>query len=115
MTLRSAAIAIAALLSLALVACKGGRVPDGEGGDNGGPRGEGGACGTCASVFVNGGIVCGPGASSDAFDALSFCACADTCASACGGNLCVNTPADEMCGECVTANCADEQKTCAEN
>ncbi len=114
-TLRSAVIALAAAVSLALVACKGGRVPDGEGGDNGGPRGEGGACGTCADVYVNGGIPCGPGASADAYDALALCACAGGCGTPCGGNFCVGAPADMACGECLLASCTAQQKSCAEH
>jgi hypothetical protein len=99
---------------VALCACKGGGIA-GSGGDNGGPRSGDDGCGTCAEVYVNGGIACGPGPSSDAFDALSLCACAGACDNACGASLCTTQPADEACGACLTMNCAAEEMTCAQN
>lgn len=104
----------AAALLVMLVACKGGAIA-GSGGDNGGPRNSDDGCGTCAQVFVNGGITCGPGPSSDAFDALSLCACTGPCASACGASLCSTLPADKDCGTCVSTSCVEEEMACVEN
>src|SRR5262249_8180350 len=52
----------AALASLiaSLAACKGGAIMEPDAG-NGDIEGTDGLCGTCAYVYVNGGIPCGPG------------------------------------------------------
>ncbi len=80
--------------------------------------GSGGAasCDTCANVYTNGGIVCAPGSSSDAWQALALCACdVGPCESACYKSFCQSMPADMACGTCLVAKCAAQETTCAGN
>jgi hypothetical protein len=95
--------AIAALLAIG--ACKQGAATVGPGDTS---------CGSCASVFANGGIPCGDTASSDAYDDLLTCAC-DTCSTECSDTLCSMEPPSSACGKCLEAKCVDEQATCGDN
>src|SRR3954454_5236145 len=105
MNLRSSALVLATLMTVGLAACK-----------NNGSDSAGDLCGTCSDVFVNGGVVCGGTSGSDAWDALSLCACGDgPCASACGGSLCNNESSDLMCGTCLVDSCSKQEKACADN
>jgi hypothetical protein len=88
-------------------------------------------CDTCYNVYVNGGIVCAPGTSSDAWRSLSLCACGNgICADVCGDNFCSSMPANEACGACLIGqgegldagepdggfpSCAAEEANCAAN
>jgi hypothetical protein len=111
------ALALTVLLTFHLVACSSGGgngIPVPDAGESADIVGTPGVCGTCAYTYVNGGIACGPGSSADAFDALSACACAGPCASACN-TLCTNLPADQMCGQCLMQSCAEQVSRCAEN
>lgn len=101
--LRAAALSLFALLGFA--ACTGGDLP-------------GGACSTCADVYTNGGIVCGPGPSADAWRTLSDCACGSgPCFSACtgAGNFCTTGPATKDCSMCLADSCAAATAQCAAN
>ena len=95
--------AVAALL--AICACKQGAATVGPGDT---------ACGSCASVFANGGIPCGDTASSDAYDALLGCAC-DTCVAECSDSLCASEASSAACGDCLEAKCVEAQAGCADN
>lgn len=87
----------------------------GSGGTGTNPDG-GPVCDTCANVYTNGGIVCGPGSSADAWRALSLCACqGSTCGSTCGGNFCNSLPASDTCGACLVQFCSAQTMTCAAN
>jgi hypothetical protein len=105
--LLAAAIPPAVMLSVA--ACSGTTMTGGD------------ACGTCASVYVNGGIVCSPGDDYDAWQMLDTCACGPTCFSACqqavdgGANLCTTGAADSNCNNCIMNNCLPQQAACAAN
>jgi hypothetical protein len=97
------------LLLLGIAACTGNTVP-------------GGACGTCAEVFTNGGITCGPGPSTDAWRALADCACgAGVCAPQCGSSFCQTHPAlddpdgGNTCGDCLATNCSAQATACSQN
>lgn len=80
-----------------------------------GAAGAGGsACGTCADVYINGGIVCGPSENSDAWQALAQCACGrGPCAAACSASFCTTKPADQTCGDCLAMSCTALENTCA--
>jgi hypothetical protein len=91
------------LLLLGIPACPGNDLP-------------GGACGTCAEVYTNGGYPCGPGPAADAWHALASCACgAGPCNAACLASFCVSKPADQMCSECLGTSCAAPTSACASN
>ena len=87
----------------------------------------GGACGTCAEVYTNGGIACGPGPAADAWRALSLCACGGTdagpsvCASQCTSSFCqtlptLNTPdGGQTCGDCLAMKCSAQVSSCSMN
>ena len=92
------------------------------------PGGGGGpVCGTCADIYTNGGIVCGPGSSSDAWEALALCACGgkpvgdagtiqpSPCESACYASFCDSLPADMGCGACVASKCSAQVSSCGGN
>ena len=77
---------------------------------------DGGACSTCADIYTNGGIVCGPSASSDAWRTLADCACGTgICNPSCVASFCASMPADENCGTCLVASCAAQVAGCAQN
>jgi hypothetical protein len=105
--LLAAAIPLAPLLVVA--ACSGTTMTGGD------------ACGTCAAVYTNGGIVCGPGGSDDAWQMLDDCACGPTCIQQClqgmdgGANLCTTGAADMGCDTCIKNNCAAPLAACAAN
>ena len=95
---------------LAIAACSG---SDSEGG---GGAGNGDACGTCAQVYTNGGISCGPGSATDAWETLAHCACGGgVCAQACTASFCMTLPADVKCGECLMTSCSAQEMGCAAN
>ena len=77
----------------------------------------GAACGSCWSIYANGGIVCSPGSSIDAWHALAnSCACAPgVCIAECRTNFCDSLPADMACGTCLASKCADAETNCANN
>jgi hypothetical protein len=108
-TLLIAAAAIPLPLLVAVAACSGTNMTGGD------------VCGTCASIYVNGGIVCGPGDSNDAWQMLDNCACGDTCIQKClqgtdgGANLCTCGAADSACNDCIMNNCAAPLAACAAN
>jgi hypothetical protein len=102
----SRAMALVSFLLLAFAACSGNSVGGGSGGV---------ACDTCAQVYVNGGHPCGPGPSQDAWEALAYCACNGTCASACYRNLCQIMPVDMACSDCLATSCVEDRMTCAAN
>ena len=95
-------IALTALLS---IGCKQGAATVGPGDTD---------CGSCASVFANGGIPCDYTASSGVYDTLLDCACSK-CMVECGDSLCAVLASNAACGDCVEMNCVSEQKDCAEN
>lgn len=101
----AASIAIALLGALALAACEKGRATVGP---------DDPACGSCASVFANGGIPCADTASSDAYDALLRCAC-DKCSVECSDSLCSATASNDTCGKCLEMRCYDVSESCADN
>jgi hypothetical protein len=111
----------ALVLTLALAACQKGDSQNagatgGSGGAGGGGAGGGTeavACGTCAYVFSNGGVPCDTSAS-DAYAALTSCAC-DTCGASCGGSLCSQKPSSATCGACLEKACGYEAQECAAN
>ena len=123
---RRAAALLSAVLLLGAAACRKGESQGDGGGNEGGYGGEGGeggyggegggapACGTCASVFTNGGVTCGGTSSSDAYDALYACGCG-ACSAACAGTLCMSAPPDGTCGKCLETSCAAQAKECAAN
>ena len=102
----AAALSLVALFGAALVgAC--------NGNDDDLP---GGACSTCADIYTNGGIVCGPSASSDAWRTLSLCACGTgICNPSCVASFCQTMPADETCGSCLETSCAAQVAACGQN
>ena len=74
------------------------------------------ACGSCAEVYTNGGIACGPGDSDDAWQELALCACGvGPCTSACRASFCGSMPADGNCGACLIKSCASQEMSCADN
>src|ERR1700679_4230610 len=85
------------------------------------------ACDTCANVYTNGGIACGPGPSTDAWEALALCACDEVilandagqkeapCQSACTASFCQSLPADMTCGTCLAMSCAAQVSACGSN
>jgi hypothetical protein len=98
-----AAAALALLVLLGPAACTGNDVP-------------GGACGTCAEIYTNGGITCGPGPAADAWRTLADCACGTgVCAFPCQQSFCQSKPADQMCGDCLAMSCSSQIATCAGN
>jgi hypothetical protein len=104
-TSTAAALSLVALLGPA--ACNDDAVPD-----------PGGPCGTCAEIYSNGGIVCAPTASSDAWQSLDDCACgAGPCGPMCAGtgNLCATGPANVACSACIATSCAVQVSECAAN
>jgi hypothetical protein len=111
----TAAIAAALLVS----ACNKGGGKGGGGGGSGGasdtPDTSGGdGCGTCAQVFVNGGVPCDGTKSNDAYIALIHCAC-DACISGCSDTICSDLPSNGMCGDCLSMSCQAETQACADN
>jgi hypothetical protein len=101
-TLLCAAVA-SILLLLGIPACTGNDLP-------------GGVCSTCADVYTNGGIPCGPGPAADAWHALANCGCEKgPCAVACAKSFCVSKPADEMCSTCLGDSCGPPTSACASN
>jgi hypothetical protein len=117
-TARWMTVAMAAML-LATACGKG----SGGGPGGGGAGGESGdtsdtaggfQCGTCAQVFVNGGVVCDGTKSSDVYTTLLHCAC-DACVAQCSDTLCAGLPSNSTCGECLVASCNDEEMACAAN
>jgi hypothetical protein len=103
----AAVLPVAALLAIA--ACSGNTLTGG------------GPCSTCADVYDNGGIVCGPGDNYDAWQMLDSCACGNTCLAECytaedgGANLCTNGAANSPCNTCLMNNCTAALAACASN
>jgi hypothetical protein len=107
--LRAAALSLLVLFPFA--ACSSSSSTNGPTSPDGGL-----SCGSCAEVYTNGGIACGPGDSSDAWQALALCACgAGPCASVCMPTFCTILPADEDCGMCLITSCAAQEMDCAAN
>jgi len=112
----TAAAAIAAML-LAGGCGKGSGAGAGGGGAGGGDpsdTGDGFDCGTCAAVFVNGGVPCDGTRSNDVYIALVHCAC-DACVAACSDSFCSGLPSNAACGDCLVTSCATEEMDCASN
>ncbi len=79
------------------------------------------SCESCASRVSGGSVtvvsmsaVC-PGASQDAFDALTSCVCGTTCQASCTGNVCIGAGASTPCTSCVDASCKSEIVACSQN
>jgi hypothetical protein len=107
---RRGAVRAAALACLAFImtaACSGNDIGGGEGGAP--------ACTTCAEVYINGGIACGPGPSVDAWHALANCACSGPCVGSCIQSFCVGTSADMNCDMCLAQSCSQELSNCGMN
>jgi hypothetical protein len=108
-------------LTLALAACQKGESQNAGGsGGSGGTGGSGGAggttaplCGSCAYAFANGGVPCDT-AASDAYDALTSCAC-NACSAACSDSLCSQKPSNPTCGACLEKACGYVTQECAAN
>ena len=97
---------LTAFLLLAVAACSGNDV----GGSGGAP-----ACTTCAEVYVNGGVPCGPGPSVDAWEALARCACSGPCVGSCTQSFCISLSSDMNCGMCLATSCTAQEMACANN
>jgi hypothetical protein len=107
--------ATALLLSVILsAACYASDLVEGSGGSTPG-------CNSCGSVCTSGGIVCGPGTSSDAWEALALCACGDgPCNGSCTDdvgemNFCGTGPATPACSNCIANSCSAQLQECAAN
>jgi hypothetical protein len=101
---------LACFVLLAVAACTGNDIIGGGGG--GGVPG----CSTCYEVYVNGGVPCGPGPSTDAYQNLYNCACQTPgCFDACAATFCVSMSADMTCGTCLAKSCNTVEMACAAN
>jgi hypothetical protein len=105
------AAALSLFVALTFAACSSSSSTNDETNPDGGL-----VCGSCAEVYTNGGIPCGPGNSSDAWETLAQCACgAGPCTSACRPSFCMTLPADKTCGACLIMSCAAQEMSCAAN
>jgi hypothetical protein len=111
MDLRPLAFVIGAAAALCLPECNNSGIAGGGGGGAGGAS----ACvPTCGTALVNGGVPCG-GGSQDAYNALQTCGCGPNgaCTTDCGGNFCMQAPADAACSTCLQKSCNAQITDCA--